>query len=116
MDPYLEFVYSKQVQLGSILNSRQVNGYPVIHKISYYSSNSADLRALLTQKREFIDNARRYIESYQFLIYNIRTNNFSRYLERMTVLEIEIQIERDRIKNLLKEKKERENLLERLLV
>ena len=101
---------------GTYLQYSTVSGYPSTHKISYYSSNTTELRTLLNQKREFIDNAKSYIKSYQFLIENIRTNNYSRYLERRTVLEIEIQIEKDRIKNLLKEKKEIENLLERLLV
>ena len=115
MGPYLEFVYFNRYAARIYLQNSKVNGYSFTHKISYYLSNSADLRTQLNQKREFIANARSYINSYQFLIDNIRTTNYSRYLERRTILEIEIQIEKDRIKELLKEKKEIEILLERLL-
>ena len=97
---------------GIYIQYSTVNSYPHTHKISYYSSNSADFRAQLNQKREFIDNARSYIKSYQFLIDNIRTNNYSRYLEQRTILEIEIQIEKNRIyqKSSQGEERDRESL------
>ena len=99
--------------LSSILE-----GKTVIHliKISYYYNISSDLRSQLNQKRVFINNASTRVISLQFLINNIRTNNLRRYQERKKVLEAEIQIEKDLIRNLLRDIKEIESRLERLLV
>ena len=85
-------------------------------KISYYYHISSDLRLQLNQKRVFINNASTRIISLQFLIDNIRTNNLRRYQERKKILETEIQIEKDLIRNLFRDIKEIESRLERLLV
>ena len=103
MGPYYKFICLKQVQLGSILNTRRqtVNFYLII---AYYCNISSDLRKQLDQKRKFIAKAYKRIESLQFLIDNIRTNNLTRYRERRLILKTEIRIEEGLIREHIKKK------------